>query len=99
MAQLKAKPDVFIGEIDGVNGVWQRKKAKGRKGQKRRKRSSNGTHRDAVKRSAPKLLIRFGDALPVKPVLGYMKRAETMAPNLMQKELSQAISAAMASAK
>ena len=33
MAQLKAKDDVFIGEIDGTNGVWQRRKAKkGKKG-------------------------------------------------------------------
>ncbi len=99
MAQLKAKPDVFVGEIDGVNGVWQRKKAKGRKGAKRRKRSANGTHREPVKRSAPKLLIRFGDALDVKPVLGYMDRAETMANNLMPRELSRAINAALASAK
>jgi len=99
MAQLKAKPDVFIGEIDGVNGVWQRKKAKGRKGQKRRKRSANGTHQAVVKRNAPKLLIRFGNALPVKPVLGYTDRAGTMAANLMPRELSQAINAALASAK
>jgi len=100
MSQLKAKPDVFIGVIDGVNGVWQRKKAKtGKKGAKRRKRSSNGTHQDRIKRSAPKLLIRFGDALPVHPVLGYFDRAQTMAANLMQSELSRAISAAVASAR
>lgn len=99
MTQLKAKPDVFIGEIDGVNGVWKRPKAKGRKGAKRRKRSHNGTHRAPVKRSAPKLMIRFGNALPVKPVLGYMERAEKMAANLMQSELSQAINAALASAR
>ncbi len=99
MAQLKAKPDVFIGEIDGVNGVWQRKKAKGRKGAKRRKRSRNGTHQAAVKQGAPKLLIRFGNALPVQPVLGYMDRAEAMATNMMPGELRRAIAAAMASAK
>jgi len=99
MAQLKAKPDVFIGEIDGVNGVWQRKKAKGRKGAKRRRRSRNGTHQAAKKSSAPKLLIRFGDALPVSPVLGYMDRAEAMATNLMPGEMSQAINAALASAR
>lgn len=99
MAQLKAKPDVFIGDIDGVNGVWQRKKAPSRKGKKRRKRSANGTRREAPKRNAPKLLIRFGNALPVKPVLGYMDRAETMAANLMPGELSRAIDAALASMK
>jgi len=98
MSQLKARPDVFIGTIDGVNGVWQRKKAKGKKG-KRRKRSKNGTHAARQPSSAPKLLIRFGNALPVKPVLGYMARAETMAANLMQVELNRAIRAAIASAK
>ncbi|QCR38961.1 hypothetical protein [Nissabacter sp. SGAir0207] len=100
MAQLQAKPDVFIGEIDGVNGVWQRKKAKGtRKGAKRRKRSTNGTRRPATKTRPPKLLIRFGDALPVQPVLGYMDRAEQMAAGLMQSELTRALSSALASAR
>lgn len=100
MAQLKAKPDVFIGEIDGVNGVWQRKKAtKGKKNAKRRKRSHNGTRQPRQKKPAPKLLVRFGDALPVKPVLGYMDRAQAMAANLMQTELSRAMAAAMASAR
>ncbi|HCR5063836.1 TPA: hypothetical protein ONC11_004143 [Enterobacter asburiae] len=100
MAQLKAKPDVFVGEIDGVNGVWQRKKAtKGKKNAKRRKRSQNGTRQPRQKQTAPKLLVRFGDALPVKPVLGYMDRAQAMAANLMQTELSRAMAAAMASAR
>lgn len=100
MAQLKAKPDVFVGEIDGVNGVWQRKKAtKGKKNAKRRKRSQNGTRQPRLKKTAPKLLVRFGDALPVKPVLGYMDRAQAMAANLMQTELSRAMAAAMASAR
>lgn len=100
MAQLKAKPDVFIGEIDGVNGVWQRRKAtKGKKNAKRRKRSHNGTRQPRQPQRAPKLLIRFGEALPVHPVLGYMDRAQTMAANLMQTELSRAMAAALASAR
>jgi hypothetical protein len=41
LSQLKAKPDVFIGDIDGINGVWQRvKKKKGKKGKRRQKRSA-----------------------------------------------------------
>lgn len=99
MAQLKARPDVFIGVIDGVNGVWQRKKGKGRKNAKRRKRSANGTRRDPIKRRPPKLLIRFGNALDVKPVLGYMDRAGTMATNLLPGELDRAVGAALASMK
>jgi len=97
LSQLKAKPNVFIGEVDGVKGVWRRKKAG--KGRKRRKRSANGTQQPRRAQPGPVLLIRFGNALPVHPVLGYRERAETMAANLMQKELSQAISAAIASAK
>lgn len=105
LSQLKSKPDVFVGELstrygNGVNGVWQRKKAKkGKKGKKRQKRSANGTRRERVKQRPPKLLIRFGDALPVKPTLGYMDRAEKMATALMPAALSKAIAEAMRTAK
>ncbi|WNJ81675.1 hypothetical protein RJE46_10755 [Cedecea neteri] len=99
LSQLKAKPSTFIGEIGGVNAVWQRKKPKGKKGKKRAKRSPNGTRRERVKQPAPKLLIRFGDALPVSPTLGYMDRASTMASALMPGELSRAISEAIRTAK
>jgi len=100
ISQLKAKSNVFIGDVDGINGVWQRVKAKrGRKGKKRQKRSANGTRRAREKNPMPKLLIRFGDALPVKPTLGYMDRAEKMAVALMQGAISKAIDEALKSAK
>ncbi|KFK94579.1 MULTISPECIES: hypothetical protein [unclassified Serratia (in: enterobacteria)] len=100
MAQLKAKPDVFIGKVGDSNGVWQRVKAKkGKKGKKRRKRSANGTRQERIKAPAPKLLIQFGDALPVTPTLGYMQRAQTMATALMQTELSKAMREALRTAK
>lgn len=100
MAQLKAKPNVFIGDVDGVNAVWQRRKPlKRRKGKKRQKRSPNGTRRPRAKPRAPKLLIRFGDALPVQPVLGYMARANTMAKALLPQEINKALAEAMRTAK
>ncbi|HHQ2586654.1 TPA: hypothetical protein ACSPKR_004074 [Providencia rettgeri] len=100
LSGLKAKDNTFIGELNGVNGVFQRKKAKkGRKGKKRLKRSPNGTRRDRQKQPAPKLLIRFGDALPVQPVLGYQDRAQRMAQALLPQEISRAISEAMRTAK
>lgn len=100
LSQLKAKSNVFIGDVDGINGVWQRVKTKkGRKGKKRQKRSANGTRRARDKNPMPKLLIRFGDALPVKPTLGYMDRAEKMAAALMQGALSKAIDEALKTAK
>lgn len=100
MSQLKAKPDVFIGDVGETNGVWQRVKArKGKKGKKRRKRSANGTRQDRLKMPAPKLLIQFGDALPVKPTLGYMERAQAMATALMPTEMSRAMAEALRTAK
>lgn len=100
LAQLKAKPNVFIGGVDGVNAVWQRRKPlKGKKGKKRQKRSPNGTRRERAKQRAPKLLIRFGDALPVQPVLGYMERANTMVKALLPGELQKALAEAMRTAK
>lgn len=100
MTQLKAKADVFVGEVGGANGVWQRTKAKkGKKGKKRRKRSANGTRQPRMKMPAPKLLIQFGDALPVKPTLGYFERAQAIASALMPTELSRAMADALRTAK
>lgn len=100
MAQLKAKPDVFIGMVGDVNGVWQRRKPrKSKKAVKRAKRSPNGTRRDRRKVPAPKLLIRFGNALAVSPTLGYMGRASTMAAVLMPSALNRAIAEAIRTAK
>ena len=98
LSQLKAKENVFVGEVDGVNAVWQRKKPM--KAKKRRaKRPANGTRRPKRKQRSPKLLIRFGDALPVTPVLGYMDRARTMANALLPSALNQAIAEAIRTAK
>ncbi|EML9905181.1 hypothetical protein RG393_003856, partial [Morganella morganii] len=92
LSSLKSKENTFIGDIGGVNGVWQRKKAKkGKKGRKRLQRSPNGTRRDRKKQPMPKLLIRFGDALPVEPVLGYQDRAMKMTQALLPQEINWAI--------
>ncbi|EOA5550575.1 TPA: hypothetical protein ACG328_000441 [Escherichia coli] len=98
LSQLKAKPNVFVGEVNGVDAVWQRRKPKKAK-KKRARRSANGTRRPKRKQRAPKLLVRFGDALPVTPVLGYMDRARTMANALLPSALNQAIAEAIRTAK
>lgn len=96
MSALKFKENTVIGDIGGVNGLWQRKKAKkGKKGRKRLQRSPNGTRRDRKKQPVPKLLIRFGDALPVEPVLGYQDRAMKMTQALLQQEINWAIEKAI----
>lgn len=98
LSQLKAKENVFVGEVDGINAVWQRKKPM--KAKKRRaKRSANGTRRPKRKQRSPKILIRFGDALPVTPVLGYMDRSRAMASGLLPGALSTAIAEAIRTAK
>ncbi len=100
LSSLKSKDNTFIGDINGVNGVWQRKKAKkGRKGKKRLKRSANGTRRERPNQPMPKLLIQFGNALPVKPVLGYQDRAQKMVQALLPQEISRALEEAMRTAK
>lgn len=100
LSSLKSKENTFIGDIGGVNGVWQRKKAKkGKKGRKRLQRSPNGTRRDRKKQPMPKLLIRFGDALPVEPVLGYQDRAMKMTQSLLPQEINRAIAEAIRTAR
>ncbi|HBN7019235.1 TPA: hypothetical protein PJF92_000113 [Escherichia coli] len=99
LSQLKAKPNTFIGDVGGVNAVWQRKAPKKSRKKKRAKRSPIGTRRERMKQPAPKLLLRFGDALPVKPTLGYMDRANAMATALLPGALSQAIAEALRTAK
>ena len=98
LSQLKAKPNVFVGEVNGVDAVWQRRKPKKAK-KKRARRSANGTRRPKRKQRAPKLLVRFGDALPVTPVLGYMDRSKAMAEALMPAALSRSIAEAIRTAK
>jgi len=98
LSQLKAKSNVFIGDVNNVNAVWQRRKPKKAK-KKRARRSANGTRRPKRKQRAPKLLVRFGDALPVTPVLGYMDRSKAMAEALMPAALSRAIADAIKTAK
>ncbi|HHX0252535.1 TPA: hypothetical protein ACU1YM_002599 [Escherichia coli] len=98
LSQLKAKPNVFVGEVNGVDAVWQRRKPKKAK-KKRARRSVNGTRRPKRKQRAPKLLVRFGDALPVTPTLDYMNRSRSMAAGLMPGALSRAIEEAIRTAK
>ncbi|HHC1644604.1 TPA: hypothetical protein ACN7VZ_004544 [Klebsiella pneumoniae] len=98
LSQLKAKPNVFVGEVNSVDAVWQRRKPKKAK-KKRARRSANGTRRPKRKQRAPKLLVRFGDALPVTHTLDYMNRSRSMAAGLMPGALSRAIEEAIRTAK
>lgn len=85
MARLKARPDIFIGPIKTEHG------------------SINGVwQRIKPMRGKPgqlKLLIRFGDALPVNKSLGYGTRAKSVVDRGFNAAFGAAIDKAMASAR
>ena len=85
LARLKARKDVFIGRV------------------KTRKGSVNGVwQRIPAKRKLPahlKLLIRFGDSLPVKKRLNYRSRAQAIVDRRFNACFAEAMSKALASAR
>lgn len=98
LARLKARPDVFIGEVKTkggtVNGVWQRIPAAKTGAQVRRRQAA------ATKTTAHlKLLIRFGDALPVNKRLNYRSRAQALVSRRFNPLLEAAIQKAKATAR
>jgi hypothetical protein len=100
LAKLKARPDVFIGKVktkDGqeIDGVWQRPFI--RKDQKIRGKSK--VPRGANTTGKLKLLIRFGDALPVTKQLNYGKNARAIVGKYLARDFDAALKAAMATAK
>ena len=106
LAALKGRPDIFIGPVTTakgtINGVWQRavnpKKAPVIKGKRLRGLNkmvmSNGTLQGRLK-----LLIRFGDALPVQQHLDYRKNAEQVVAKNFEVEFRNAYASALASAR
>jgi hypothetical protein len=101
MARLRGRQDIFIGVIQTskgpVNGVWQRLDI-ARNGSQRRRRAGRGTlHHKHL--GALKLLIRFGDALPVTQHLDYMKRGQQIVDRNFRKEFGRALARAIATAR
>lgn len=107
---LKANPNVFIGSVtfkksgETVSGVWLRP-ARGEQSKKGR-RAGYGTKGDTTKsgmgknvRSGLKLLIRFGDALPVKQRLHYQSKARALVQGHFRQCFEDAMAQAMATAK
>jgi|GEM_PF-285741 len=100
LASLKGRPDVFVGTVktkDGklVNGVWQRpfRRAKtARRGRSRISKLSNTTGK-------LKLVIRFGDAIPVKQHLGWGAQAQRIVSMHWDAEFGRALAKAMATSR
>ncbi|KTT24250.1 hypothetical protein SB14R_10405 [Pseudomonas oryzihabitans] len=85
LARLKARPDVFIGPVKSKSG------------------EVNGVwQRIPAKKGQPahlKLLIRFGDALPVNKRLEYRSRAEALVRRRFAPVMAAALAQAMATAR
>lgn len=102
LAALKGRSDIFIGPVRTkkgiVNGVWQREAASAAITNKKTGKTRIST-RGINTSGALKLLLRFGDALPVKKHLGYQARATAVVNANFNREMGKALARAMASAR
>lgn len=103
LAALKARSDIFIGPVKTkkgiVNGVWQRSAEHATMTRMRRGKLVISKTRNVNDTGKLKLLIRFGDALPVKQHLHYKDRAQKVIARNFDREFGRALAKAMASAK
>lgn len=101
MSKLRSRNDIYIGVVKtakgSINGVWQRLDVS-RNGGVRKKRVARGGLYDKHL-GALKLLIRFGDALPVKKQLNWGSNAKRIVDQWIDRDLSEALAAARRSAK
>lgn len=96
LAQLKAKPGVFVGSIRTrrgavINGVWQKPKTAGHRGGRRIKGEQT--------RAPLKLLIRFEDTTPVRKHLPFEQRAREYVARHAAGEFDAALRRALATAR
>lgn len=98
LARLKARPDIFIGPVQTksgpVNGVWQRIPA-AKTGAQLRRRAAAGVNAGGHL----KLLIRFGDALPVNKRLNYRSRAQSVVNRRFNAVFAKAMDKALSTAR
>lgn len=102
LAALKARSDIFIGPVKTkrgvVNGVWQREAATAvitNKKTGKARISKRGVNQSGKL----KLLVRFGDALPVTQRLNYQARAKQVINANFNREMGRAIARAIATAR
>lgn len=100
VARLKARSDVFVGEVktkkgEVISGVWQRPYMRGGSG---KVRGNSKLGRGYNTTGQLKLLIRFTDPQPVTQHLGYRDRAKRAVNANFDVEFSRAMTKALASA-
>jgi len=101
LKRLEGRPDIFVGTIktasgESIGGVWQRPtdvKAIKRSGKR------GVAMRGANKTSHLRLLIRFGDAQPVKQHLDFGKRGREVVASTYRAEFAAAFAKALATAR
>lgn len=104
LAALKNRSDIYIGPIKTkrgiINGVWQRSAERATVTRtKGRQKIVTQARRGFNTSGQLKLLIRFGDALPVKERLHYRTRAQRIVDKNVDREFGRALAKAMATAK
>jgi hypothetical protein len=99
--RLKGRTDIFIGTIktksgESIGGVWQRPAAV----QVVKRSGKRGVALRGVNKTGHlKLLIRFGDARPVKQHLDFRIRAQAVASATFKAEFAKAMAQALATAR
>lgn len=110
MRRLTANPNVFVGSVtfrksgETVSGIWERPKTGGRlgvRGQHRKRRGTKGNTKNVVGgvRTGLKLLVRFGDARPVRQHLEFGDRAFEVVDDHFDREFEAALGDAVSTAK
>ncbi|MHA6236828.1 hypothetical protein [Pseudomonas fluorescens group sp. PF-69] len=103
LARLKARPDIFIGPVKTksgvVNGVWQRAYFRPKGSERGRSHQGGEVKRGANTTGRLKLLIRFGDALPVNKRLNYRSRAQSLVDRRFNAVFATAMDKALTTAK
>ena len=104
LSQLKGRSDVFIGKVktksgEVVDGVWQRPRVTAAKAKPGAARRPTRGAAQANTSGRLKLLLRFGDALPVRQHLGYRSRAKAVVAAAAEAEFWAALGDAIRSAR
>lgn len=94
IAQLLARPDVFMATIKGVNGIWQRPTKTAPQGAVRGKRRGGPKPVDRLT-----LLLAFTAPKAVKTKLEYHQHAQMIVDQYWQTEFAWAMAQAKATAK
>lgn len=108
LRRLAARPDTFVGTVNfrsgqTVSGIWQRPERNYRRADPKRGYWRDYGTKGKLRKvdgvlTGLKLLVRFGDALPVQQHLGYRERAKQVVQSSLQAEFNKAMGEALATA-